>query len=811
MNPIYKFQLTANGNTKQAFPVYGSALAKDFEKESGQQFFRAKLSGQLTFERDDFDFIDTAAFDTEFGITIFISYDAGQTWTSYWRGAFWKTDCTFNADDKTVTLTPTVSDEYTDILAGLEKEYNLLELAPEIVSVKMDKRPMIQIYVPGDSVIACFLSGMWWEQECDPESDESRLTATGDGQLNFAKISSIRTAVIKNRSDIVDGFFGTGVAVTMPYSYTTGDYRFDYAFEELGQGTRQTWSIYRISDNTLMWQYVEAANNPSEPPLTITLQPVSGTGTVVVDLADINVYGRYICDVDAIGNQPTYQIATDDIVPDNRNYTRVIGYAFADTIAVSGNLSSTPTQWGIYQPGQYYVQPYSITGAEFFPVSRSSWGRYSLWFNFSMFDTLIEPQARKQFTLRDAFPLSSVISVLLRKVAPGIIHSGTTEYSQFLYGINPITDIETTLLITPKSNLVRGEYDQPAQKAPIKLKDVFDMLRDCFRCYWFIEGGKLKIEHIQYFRNGGSYSGTPTIGRDLMVEKVTRNGKEWAFATSKYSFDKPEMAARYQFGWMDDVTQLFDGYPIDILSKYVMPENIEEINISQFTSDVDYILLNPETISLDGFVLLGAVTPERTNLVTEITNNRVLLSTGGTAASQIYSISNFIPVNGQNIRAAGSTPFDTALYAKYCVYDENQNFIRAGYTDVYAYMDGDAFVRFTFDIGFETAYYYYFLLPYVNWQIGTNDHILQNGYLAFAYLQQYYAFDMPAPNYEINGESFVAQGIKKLKSQDVSFPCYVDPNLVQLVKTNMGNGSIEKLSVNLSSRNAETTLKYDTE
>lgn len=792
MNPIYKFQLTANGNTKQAFPVYGSALAKDFEKESGQQFFRAKLSGQLTFERDDFDFIDTAAFDTEFGITIFISYDAGQTWTSYWRGSFWKTDCTFNADDKTVTLTPTVSDEYTDILAGLEKEYNLLELAPEIVSVKMDKRPMIQIYVPGDSVIACFLSGMWWEQECDPESDESRLTATGDGQLNFAKVSSIRTAVITNRSDIVDGFFGTGVVVTMPYSYTTGNYRFDYAFEALGQGTRQTWSIYRVSDNTLMWQYVEAANNPSEPPLTITLQPVSGTGTVVIDLADINVYGRYICDVESIGNQSTYQIATDDIVPNNRNYTRVIGYAFTDTIAVSGNLSSNPTQWGIYQPGQYYVQPYSITGAEFFPISRSSWGRYSVWFNFSLFDTLIEPQARKQFTLRDAFPLSSVISVLLQKVAPGIVHSGTTEYSQFLYGINPITNIETMLLITPKSNLVIGEYDQPAQKAPIKLKDVFDMLRDCFRCYWFIDDGKLKIEHIQYFRNGGSYSGTPTIGRDLTVEKVTRNGKEWAFATSKYSFDKPEMAARYQFGWMDDVTQLFDGYPIDIISKYVNPDNIEQIDVSQFTSDVDYILLNPGAVSKDGFVLLAATHPKESKTYTTYNWQSIGAYPAGT-----YKITCI----------SGST---TAY-----MLDDGVNHslvLRAGQSREITIPDTNNLRIYTIaNTTIEIMALSQYKLPYVNWQIGTNDHILQNGYLAFAYLQQYYAFDMPAPNYEINGESFVAQGIKKLKSQEISFPCYVDPNLVQLVKTNIGNGSIEKLSVNLSSRNAETTLKYDTE
>ena len=67
---------------------------------------------------------------------------------------------------------------------------------------------------------------------------------------------------------------------------------------------------------------------------------------------------------------------------------------------------------------------------------------------------------------------------------------------------------------------------------------------------------------------------------DLTAQIVTRNGKPWAYARNQYQFDKPEMAARYQFGWMDDVTDLFDGFPIDILSKYVNPDNIEQIDVS---------------------------------------------------------------------------------------------------------------------------------------------------------------------------------------------------------------------------------------
>ena len=70
---------------------------------------------------------------------------------------------------------------------------------------------------------------------------------------------------------------------------------------------------------------------------------------------------------------------------------------------------------------------------------------------------------------------------------------------------------------------------------------------------------------------------------------------------------------------------------------------------------------------------------------------------------------------------------------------------------------------------------------------------------------------MPAPEYEINGVFLNAIGTKKLKNQSLRFPVLTDPNLVQLIKTNLGNGTIEKLSVNLSSRNANVTLKYDTE
>lgn len=836
MNPIYKFELTANGTTQRAFPIYKDDLAKDFEKESNQEFFRAKLSGKLTFESDDYTFIVSKAFDTQFILEIFISYNAGQSWTSYWRGTFWKTDCEFDGDAETVIVQPTVWDQYNDVLAGMDKEYNLIELAPEIVPVKADKRPMIQVYVPGQSVIGCFLSGMWWEQEAEPESDETKLVSNFKFSLNkvmtIADVSGSMSPQLPNMfSKVFSGNERFNPQAQGTQEFTASGYKLVYGYGSGSTGQQYSWTIVRTSDNVSMWRLVATNQTPPLLPVQITLNPVSGsgaTGNVTVYVHDLPVYARYVCDKPKINTLNTYPIPANDIVENNRNYHYVIGYYFPDTIIFSTILVSTPTQWGLYQPGQYYFNPADnpVLGlGEAFPVARNAWGLVSIWFVFSLVDWIGESSARQQFTIRHAYPLSSVISVLLAKIAPGITHEATTDYSQFLYGTNLI-NITQTLLITPKSNIVTAGYDQPAQKAPITLKNVTDMLRDCFRCYWFIdEQNRFRIEHIQYFRNGGSYSGSPVVGIDLTTQKFTRNGKAWAFARDQYKFDKPEMAARYQFGWMDDVTQLFEGLPIDIVSKYVKPDNIEQINISKFTSDIDYILLNPSAVSKEGFVLLGATLPNIKYTYDIFGNVGGFINQFGIAQSLTsWNYTDFLPVEAGQIITAKLSRGDSGYIAFYSSNNEG-SFISSwqantGTVGTKVVPDGANYFRACTANSNDPNYVANVWitiestickLPYYNFRINESDHYLQNAYVAFCILQQYYAFDMPAYQYEINGEQMNAYGIKKLKSQTLRFSVLNDPNMVQLVKTNLGNGTIEKLSVNLSSRNANAILKYDTE
>ena len=711
-------------------PIYKDDLAKEYELETNQRFYRAKLSGKITFVRDDYDYINRQSFDNEFLYCIEKSDDGGRTWFQYFQGKFMKTDCTFTDYDKKVVVQPDAIDDYNDVLAGLEKEYNLITLAPTIQRITINKRPLIQIYVPGDSVVSCFLGGTNWEQDANATTDQNALIQT----YHFALCNILKEIQITSHgspaviSGLYTGRMSTGVSpdefMGDLYPELNVNYYIHIAQKLVAGGLPIGLAgveIRRRSDDVAMFRFTKITQEPFDT-LEFDLTAVEGsgaTGTMHADMKSYNIYARYLVDVDKIDDLDTYPLPSDDIVDNNRNYRRAIGYAI-DVAFISKNFSDTPTEWGLADSGKYFAPPYSIYGQTFYPIARSTWRYASLWFGFYLMDWILEEKARKAYTLRDAFPVASCISVLLNQIAPGITHAATAEYSQFLYsGNNPISGLNFRLLVSQKTNIINGEYQQPAQKAPTTLQQFTNMLRDCFKCYWFIEDGKFKIEHIQYFRNGGSYSGGAILSHDLTKELNLRNGKPWAFNTSEYSFDKVDLPERYQFEWMDDVTAAFEGLPIQVISKYVTPGKVEEINISNFTSDIDMMLLNPGNMSSDGFALLAAVPP--------------------TSGSQ-------------------------------------------------------------------------WILPFTRQTINGVEYFLQNGYLAFINLQSpYWLYDLPARRVSINGSEVYAYGIERKKKQTFSFPANDDPNPMQLIKTYIGNGQVDKLSVNLCSRNIKATLKYDTE
>lgn len=820
MNSIYKFQLRTdyNGvaNNYAVNPLRGADVSKDYEIQQNEMFYRAKLNGKLIFSRADYSIIAGARFETKFTLIVSISYDNGTTWTEYWRGAFWKTDCAFDIDAMTVEVTPAPVDDYTDVLAGLEKEYNLIDLKPQIENLTITKRPLIQMYVPGETVVSCFLSGMYWEQDCEAVTDEDALVRTYHFALNSSRAGGQQVS----GTGIADGMWLNGQSPDGLYNWT-----YETKEEEDQDAGTQTFVytyLTRKSDGARLFanrNYQEAATGSF---WLYEYGDESMENVARVVEITVKVYARYLLDVERISGLDTYPIPANDIVDNNRNYRRVIGYGVSNVVYYSSATTRTPTEWGIRQPGEYWQKPYALGISDFYPIGRTHWGDFSIWFAFSPSDRFLEESGRKKYLLKDAFPLHSVISVLLQQIAPGITHEPTTEYSQFLYDrINPISGDEFELFITQKSNILAGDYTQPAQKAPITLRMITDMLRDCFRAYWYVENGKFKIEHVQWFKNGGRYGGSPGISHDLTKELVTRNGKFWAFGTSQYDFNKATMPERYQFGWMDDVTRAFEGFPIDIISQYVTPGNIEEIHVSNFTTDIDYMLLNPGACSKDGFALMAAV--PRQVVSGETSYN--LLTVG--AYSLRYSLGG-LPA-GENITVIFQTRGNPTgglcglafLDASGNIVESIDSFAAGNYTQLtYTATIPEKATQIGFKQFTRTGTCEIRMisvqgskeLPFVQHSADGVEYINQNGLLAFIELQSlYYIYDMPAYQIRINNADRVAYGITREKKQTLRMPVVEDPNPLQLIRTFLGDGKIEKISVNLSSRNANVTLMFDTQ
>ena len=728
MKPIqYKFIVQADGESRVVTPAYKSDLSLEYELESGQQFFRKKLSGKLSFIRDDYDYLNAKDFNTEFVLLLQDSKDGGKTWSEYYRGKFMKTDCTWDDDNKKCEVNPNVYDEYNDVIAGLDKEYNLIKLSPEIKRLTIMKRPLIQVYLPGESVISCFLGGTYWEQDVIEATDDEEYLVN---KCYFANTSPHQEIVVKESpyTDLTNAVF---VGSTKDGYSKVGDYRlkyFEYSETEYDDENRYVITLYSglklYKGDKVGWQftqydiYYEDYNPIAKAlPKTATLTAISPeTANVKVDIQSIGLYMRYLLDAEEILGLKTYEIPVDDLVEDNRNYKRCIGYVF-DVISVSNNYSTQPTEYGVRPDGTYYMPPSSFWGDKYYPVARSTWNYASYWFHFDILDSTVEEAGRTEFELRDTYPIHSVIKVLLEQYSD-IKHEATEEYSKFLYGsYNPVSYQTFQLLLSPKSNILHGNYDQPAMKAQTTLNTILKMLRDVYKCFWFVEDGKLKIEHISYFRNGGTYNYMPQIGTDLTKIENPRNAKKWGFQTSQYEFDKADMPERFQFAWMDDVTEAFEGYPIEVNSKYVSPGRIEDVNVTGFTTDVDYMMLNPGAISQDGFALFAAV-------------------------------------------------FRNGRYE----------------------------------------------LPIIERNIDGADLRLQNGYLSWVTLQpNYYLSDLPAKQVVINKTDYQVEETSRKRKQKVKFPTLETIDTKKLVKTYLGNGQIEKISVNLSNRINEVTLKYDTE
>lgn len=636
--PKYKFYISKNGGDKVEVNPHYKELNKKYAKESGQEFFRISLDGKINLFGSDYELVRNSSLEDQMILIIDKYNRTSGKWIEYYRGEFSKTDCKFDHDKKKCELKTTTIDNYTEVMNKYENTYDLIKLAPAISRINLHKRSLMQVYVRGANSITNFFGGTYWEDDVN-EVIDNHNDLINKYYFSYIKAGNefyIRGASISDVNGVYAGTNGYWSKWNPGYTCKM----------ELVDGSSTTYWIrlYRNSDNTLLYQ--------SKKPLAVTDPDNKYIGVKTINMINVNnsndgftirrpfvyhIYRRLLCDVDTVtdseGTKNTYNLPSDDFVTDNRNYKKCIGLKGGMFFCTSRAVNE-PTKYGLNDYGQYFTNQFIPGSAGLgrpLPISKNSWANASLWYVYDSFYEYFEEKLRKQYTLRDSYSIAAAIKAILKKIDPTLSHEPTAKYSQFLYGTtNPLGLARFYVYITQKTNILKGDYDQPAQKAETSLEELMKMLRDCFRCYWYIEDGKFKIEHISFFMNGGSYSGKSNYQLDFTKLTDQFNKKMSAYFQSEIEYDKSDLNQRYEFAWMDDVTDLFGGVTIDVKSNYIQKDKTEEINIGQFSSDVDYMLFNPSNFSEDGFALLCPVKNGSTLELPIITVNGLVDENGDT-------------------------------------------------------------------------------------------------------------------------------------------------------------------------------------
>ena len=329
-----------------------------------------------------------------------------------------------------------------------------------------------------------------------------------------------------------------------------------------------------------------------------------------------NIYARILTNSQTVNAVATTLLPDEDLVTKNKKYLRAVPYDHQGFI-LSDLSVATPTRYGRFNAdaaifaGEYFDRPATPGGgiSTPIPVGRSEWKEASLWFYLTAALQSLQETEGQTIIIEDAYKLFDLLNALFLAIdplTPGIFWIESGSHSNFLFGNNTIRGIFRYMLFIPKSNAKAGSYDQPAQKVPVKLSDVLTFLENFCQVFWYIDSSdRFRLEHVDYFDRGGTYTNT-LIGADLTALIEPKTEKLWGYRSKKYQYEKFEMPEQIKHKWMDEVSEAFEGFDIDILDETTEKGRFDEKSLSLFTSDIDFVFASPGNISDDGFVFIEA-------------------------------------------------------------------------------------------------------------------------------------------------------------------------------------------------------------
>lgn len=862
------FEVKVNGRLCR--PNYDEDIAFETGRPEDEMYYRTTLKGALLFLDGcgDYSWIMSRPFDEIFVVEI-------HTEAVDWRGRFTKTDCEFDADNRSCKVTPETYDRYTEVLEHMDEKYDIIRLKPVSSEITLHKRPVIQTYVVsganspdspgvGDKTVTNVLGGMTWEQPIRAKADSIGRN-TLEKKYRFALTKSI-------------GAYRIDLPQDSPYYHLNGTYTCGLALYQYD--FRASDKIIFSGDNgyelVLFFESEPASDEDSQNIWwkAVGLRDVPGKKWAILDkvqwdnnqdivspiiletlrIKDIELKGRRL-DLYMRTLADKYRSAdnakdvpAEDIVENNLNYKYVLYQGNTGFFTINKRTSKEPTEYGLSSDGRYFTSPPDNNSWRYLPLNRSMWETFSIWTAYmpgtaqNSSYSLYEENRISDFTLRNAYPIWSVMKRLLGKMSGQVTHEGTDDYSVFLYDkvTSPFRREGRRLFITPVTNIKKTYYNIPAKKGKLSLRDILDFMRDVYRVYWFIDDeGRFRLEHVVWFMKGGGYAvgDDNPIGMDVTEIHSPRHLNSWAHDTNKWGFNKLEMPESASFKWAEKSTGPFDGYKIEYESNYVKKGLHKKTNIGAFCTDVDYIISNPGAIGNDTWVAMEAeydyvIAPEccRVNF---LFNSELARGIGDTVL-KLLSIPKdgrvFLIVDADSeveltffIQSSTSTlDFPQSLNS-----GENYIILPVGAFDtpvtISFWQKKGTTVPITILSAFSSDERRRVPeVPILELPTGispSGNVRIQNGTLSFLFaVNRYYPFDRPCPGVYYNGERLHTIGLKKLRKQEVVFPLDEPLDTLKLVRTGLSDktdprdgGEISKMTYYPLSDYAKAELYHTTE
>lgn len=625
---IGKFSVVVNSDsTGKLNALWDDKLKIVKEKESGEQFFRTKIDGTISFVNENFDAIVNAPLETEFEVEV----TENETSNSVASGSFFKTDVEFDYDNRIASTKINSRDEYSAILEHLEDEIDVLSLGLGVHPLSIDKRAILQLYILGDSKLTNVIGNQSYEVDTIPEAPS--MSENQIVEKKFAKVDKFISANVRiDASPVTSDSYLNGT-----YSGKAGGYLWrsdgEYYLADKGDWTTGWYSIYNKNGVKVRPSYPN-----SDFGFDVTISVQYGKTRIFLEGLDISkvvgeneisaytLFARILKDKDSGFLEKDFRFTSGESL--NYRYVEtppssITSLLQGDSYIRSDATVPEGTKWGLASNGEYFTRPNIIDGT-LIPVGWVLWGQYSFWVN------LTPPGSRlplflshhdSTWTLPDAYPLFDTIQTMFNYWNIPVIIQDSPACSLFFSG-NSSEESEIrallrhhhrqTLYITPITNLEKTFYDTAARKMNLSLRDIFQMLKGCFNVYWDLKKDErgntiLRLEHLSFYELGLTYDEDHQnilLNTDSLIHPLV--GKSWSFGQSKATYDVSDLASRYEFRWPTECTDVFDGFSIQVDNKYVASNQKEEISIPRFFSDVDLVMSTPDSFSDDSIALLGS-------------------------------------------------------------------------------------------------------------------------------------------------------------------------------------------------------------